>query len=103
MDFDVKKYASLARIKLTGEEAKNIGEDLKGVLDYFTELQELNTKDTEPMTGGTALKNIFREDEPKNTDLSAEDVVKQFPQSKDGYLKVPKVFGLVQKSKSENE
>jgi Asp-tRNA(Asn)/Glu-tRNA(Gln) amidotransferase C subunit len=43
------------------------------------------------MAGGTDLKNIFREDtERENTDRGAG--VELFPESKNGFLKVPPVF-----------
>jgi aspartyl/glutamyl-tRNA(Asn/Gln) amidotransferase C subunit len=60
-------------------------------LDHFKELQALDTSNVAPMTGGTDLKNIFRDDEErKNTNQGAG--LDAFPESKDGFLKVPKIF-----------
>jgi Asp-tRNA(Asn)/Glu-tRNA(Gln) amidotransferase C subunit len=43
------------------------------------------------MTGGTDLKNMFRDDaERENTNRGAG--VEAFPKSKDGFLEVPAVF-----------
>ena len=43
------------------------------------------------MAGGTDLRNVFRgDDERENTNRGAGK--DQFPESKDGYLKVPPVF-----------
>ena len=92
MKFNVEKYASLARVKLTPKESKEITKDLEGVLDYFKELQKLDTKDVLPMTGGTSLKNVFRKDESESKDHRVKGGNKEFPEEKDGYLKVPKVF-----------
>jgi len=92
MEFDIKKFAHLARIKLTEKESEKFGKDLKNILGHFNELQEINTENVEPMTGGTELKNIFREDKLFERKDDPKAVTEQFPESKDGYLKVPKVF-----------
>ncbi len=90
MEFDIKKFADLARVKITEKESKKIGGDLQGILDYFAELQELDTKKVTPMTGGTELKNVFRDDESSSHRISGGG--EQFQETKDGYLKVPKIF-----------
>ena len=92
MDFDVKKYARLARIKLTPAESKKIDKDLEDILDHFKELEQVDTGKVKPMTGGTSLVNVFREDEAGSDNHKVEGGVDQFPESKDGYLKAPKVF-----------
>jgi len=88
MKFDVKKYATLARINLTQNEEEEISNDIGDILDYFKELQELDIKNTKPVIGGTNLKNIFREDKKEESTESSDE----FPLSDGGYLKVPKVF-----------
>lgn len=92
MKFDVEKYARLARVKLTSKESKKISEDLESILDHFKELQELDTKDVLPMTGGTSFKNVFRDDESESEDYRVSSGVEEFPEVSDGYLKVPKIF-----------
>ena len=60
---DLEHLAELARIDLKAGEEKKLTKDLSNILDYFKELQELNTDGVEPMTGGTDLKNALREDQ----------------------------------------
>ena len=91
MSFDIKYFAKLARIKLTGEEEKHFSKDLGEILDHFKQLQEVDTSEVQPMTGGTELRNVFREDEPRETRLDRTGT-EQFPEAKDDFLKVPKVF-----------
>ena len=86
--FDIEKFARLARVKLTPQESKKIGHDLQDILGHFEELETVDTKNIKPMTGGTSLANIFREDETKATKHSTSDVHKP----KNGYLKAPKIF-----------
>jgi aspartyl-tRNA(Asn)/glutamyl-tRNA(Gln) amidotransferase subunit C len=92
---ELEHLAELSRIKLDPKEEEKLLTDLGAILDYFTELQKLDTSDVPPMTGGTDLLNSFREDlvdngGRENTNQGAG--VDAFPESKDGYLKVPPVF-----------
>lgn len=87
----LEHLAKLVRIELDPKEEENILNDLAKILDHFKELETLDTAAIAPMTGGTDLKNIFREDaERENTDRGAG--VELFPEIKDGFLKVPPVF-----------
>jgi len=92
MKFDVGKFARLARVKLTPKESKKFNKDLGDVLSHFSELKELNTDKVVPMTGGTSLTNVFRDDQADSKDHRVSGGTEQFSESKDGYLKVPKVF-----------
>jgi|SRR3989344_1170839 len=93
----LEHLAELARIELTTEESKKILKDLKKILDHFEELKELNTDKVEPMTGGTLLRNVFREDEvdfgqkSEMTNIEGR-IIDSFPEVEKGFLKVPKVF-----------
>lgn len=88
---ELEHLAKLARIELDPKEEEKLLKDLGNILDYFKELQELDTANVPPMTGGTDLRSVFREDgERENTNRGAG--VEAFPEKKDGYLKVPPVF-----------
>ncbi len=88
---DLEHLAKLARIALDPKEEEKLLGDLGHILDHVKELQSLDTSNVAPMTGGTDLKNVFREDgERENTNRGAG--VDAFPGKKDGYLKVPPVF-----------
>jgi aspartyl-tRNA(Asn)/glutamyl-tRNA(Gln) amidotransferase subunit C len=92
---ELERLAKLARIEIEpGEEAKLL-KDLGNILDHFKELQALPTADVAPMTGGTDLKNVFRDDAGENggrENTNQGAGVEAFPESKDGYNKVPAVF-----------
>lgn len=75
-----------------GKEAKLLA-DLKKILEHFNELKELDTKDAEPMAGGTWEVNVFREDIPERTSDTGKGK-SQFPEVEKGYLKVPPVFEI---------
>ncbi|MEK7507737.1 MAG: Asp-tRNA(Asn)/Glu-tRNA(Gln) amidotransferase subunit GatC, partial [Patescibacteria group bacterium] len=64
--------------------------DLSKILAYFEELRALDTSAVVPMTGGTHLKDAFRDDEPLETNRG--EGVDIFPESESGLLKIPPVF-----------
>ncbi len=87
----LEHLAKLARIELDTAEEERLLRDLAKILEHFEELKNLDTAHVAPMTGGTQLKNVFREDESRgNTNQKAG--VEQFPETQDGFLKVPPVF-----------
>ncbi|MCL4405329.1 MAG: Asp-tRNA(Asn)/Glu-tRNA(Gln) amidotransferase subunit GatC [Patescibacteria group bacterium] len=93
MEFDVEYFARLARIRLTDEEKTRLAKELSDVLAYVEELKRVDTKDVAPMTGGTDLRNIYREDESvRNVFDDCGKGPANFPDTKDGFLKVPKIF-----------
>jgi aspartyl-tRNA(Asn)/glutamyl-tRNA(Gln) amidotransferase subunit C len=83
--------AKLARLNLSEREEVKLLDDLKEILEYVTKLNELDTSDVEPMTGGTELTNIFREDQERQDTLRGQGR-EAFPESKEGSLSVPKVL-----------
>lgn len=90
---DLEHLAELARIELKEGEEVKLQKDLGAILDYFKELQSINTDGVEPMAGGTELKNVLREDElasgiEDDTGKGSE----QFPDKLGNYLRVPPVF-----------
>lgn len=92
----VEYLAKLSRMDLDGSEKKKLAGDLEEILNHFGELNEVDTANVEPMTGGTAQRNIFREDDAdtrKEINGSAQDIIDAFPEKARGYLKVPAVFG----------
>lgn len=88
--------AKLSRMDLEGGEKQKLAGDLEEILTHFEELNEVDTTNVEPMTGGTAQRNIFREDADdtrKEMNGSSQDIIDAFPEKARGYLKVPAVFG----------
>jgi len=92
----VEYLAKLSRMDLEGGEKKKIAGDLEEILTHFEELNEVDTTNVEPMTGGTAQRNVFREDDAdtrSEMNGSSKDIIDAFPEHARGYLKVPAVFG----------
>ena len=80
---EINHLLELARLDLSEEEKDKIAHDLAAILSYVEQLQEVNTEGIEPMSGGTFLESVVREDE-----------ISSFPQKiqKEGYFQIPPIF-----------
>jgi len=61
-DDDVRHIAKLARLQLKDEEVSVYAKELSAILDYIGMLQNADTKNVEPASQITGLKNSDRED-----------------------------------------
>lgn len=88
---EVKHVAHLARLSITEEEAEMFTEQLDSIISFAEELNEVDTENVEPTTHVLKMKNIMREDKP-DKGLSLEEVAKNAPDHKDGYIRVPSIL-----------
>lgn len=89
---DVKYVASLAKIAITDEEAAKFTGELDAILGYVRQLDAVDTTGLEPTYQVTGLKNVTRADTIIGYGTSPEDLLKNAPRQKDGYVEVPKVL-----------
>ena len=86
---EVESLAELARIELSSEEKKKLLSDMEGILEYVRQIQEVKLED---IKSEDRLYNVWREDEVGEREFSKELIIKQFPDSQDGFLKVKKIL-----------
>jgi aspartyl-tRNA(Asn)/glutamyl-tRNA(Gln) amidotransferase subunit C len=90
---DVLHVAKLAKIDLSQEEIKKYSEQLSSVVDYFSELSAVDTKNIEPTSQTTGLENVYREDKVSdNQSLSQEEATSGSDKTYNGYFKVPAIL-----------
>jgi len=90
-DKDIKKLASLARIKISEDEGKGFIKDMESILSYVSEIGEVDTGGVNPET--LELKNVFREDtNPYKEGIFTEDILNEAPKTEKGYIKVKKIL-----------
>jgi aspartyl/glutamyl-tRNA(Asn/Gln) amidotransferase C subunit len=89
---DVKYVAELAKIKLTPEEAEKLQLQLDNILSFFKDLENLDTKGVEPLSHVLDVKNVFREDIPRES-IDKHKILELAPQKNSDFVKVPKVVG----------
>ncbi len=99
---NLKHLIELARLEIDEQKQDKLLKDLKSILDYFEELQKLDTQNIQPMTGGTASKNVFREDDERENSFRGLGY-ETFPESQDGYLKIPAIFSAESREKSDEK
>lgn len=87
---EVKKVAENARINVTDEEAENLKEDFKSILQMFETLEDIDTEDTEPSFHPIDVESKTREDKPKET-LKKEEVFQNTSNEEENNFKGPKV------------
>ncbi len=88
---EVQKVAHLARLELKGEEETALTTELNNILGYIDKLSELDTEGVKPTFHAVPVTNAFRADERK-TVITAEEGLKNAPDSEEGSFKVPKVI-----------
>ncbi|MCA9814160.1 MAG: Asp-tRNA(Asn)/Glu-tRNA(Gln) amidotransferase subunit GatC [Cyanobacteriota/Melainabacteria group bacterium] len=87
---DVEHVAKLARLSLTEEEKKLYTEQLSRILDYFSELDQVDTTGVEPMSHPVSATNVLRSDAVVNPP-GHEKMLKTAPDKEDAFFRVPKI------------
>lgn len=89
---EVKHMALLARIGLSDEEVERYRTDLSQTLDFFKELESLDTGESVE-TGVPEKENDTREDRMEDFgSIGKRNILANVPETKDGYVKVKSVF-----------
>jgi aspartyl-tRNA(Asn)/glutamyl-tRNA(Gln) amidotransferase subunit C len=87
---DVQHIGWLASIKIEDEEKDELVEHFNTILEYFEQLDEVDTEGVEPTYRVVDLANIFREDAAYES-LSQEQALKNAPRRENGYFKSPRI------------
>jgi aspartyl-tRNA(Asn)/glutamyl-tRNA(Gln) amidotransferase subunit C len=90
---DVKKIATLSKLRYDDAELDSFVPQFQGILDYFAQLSSVPTDDVKPTYH--ALEGVsgtpFRSDQAQAS-LSAEAAVANAPEQSDCQFRVPKVI-----------
>ena len=89
---DVKKLAKLSRLKLTDKEVAKYQDELSAILSYVEKLQKVGTKDLEPTSQVTGLKNVVRPDELMDYGTTPDELLKNAPAVEDHQFKVKRIL-----------
>ncbi len=90
---EVRRIASLARLKLSPEEEERFAGQLSAILGYVEELNELDVSGVEPMTHALSAGEVpaLRGDEER-PGLGAETSVAAAPERAGTLFKVPRII-----------
>jgi len=87
---DVEHISWLASVKIEDAEKYEFVEQFNSILDYFHQLDEVNTDGVEPTYRVMELANIFRDDVACQS-LSQEQALRNAPRRENGYFKSPRI------------
>jgi aspartyl-tRNA(Asn)/glutamyl-tRNA(Gln) amidotransferase subunit C len=87
----IQHIAVLSRLNLSEEEKDLFGSQLSSILDYMDQLNELDTRETEPTSHVLSLSNVMRDDIPASS-LPREEAFKNAPSRSENFYRVPKII-----------
>jgi aspartyl-tRNA(Asn)/glutamyl-tRNA(Gln) amidotransferase subunit C len=87
---DMKKIASLARIREPEERLEPLAKEISGILNWIEQLGEVDTDGVEPMTSAVASKLTMRQDVVTEGGDPAR-VLSNAPKTDRNFFVVPKV------------
>lgn len=88
---EFENLAKLSRLSLNNKDQEEFKKDFESILQYVTQLSEVNTEDVEPLVQSSGLKNVFREDTPIKS-LSVDAALSNAPMREGSSFKVPNVI-----------
>ena len=88
---EVEHVGWLARIEIHESEAEAYAEKLNTVLDYFSQLDEVDTENVSPTYHVADIVNVFREDVVRPS-LPQERVLSNTENKKEGNFLAPRIM-----------
>lgn len=88
---EVRRIARLARVALTEEEVERLRDQLSGILDHFSVLDEIDTEGVAPTTQTFEMTNVQREDAAEPS-FPVDEMLANAPRREDNYFRVRAVL-----------
>lgn len=89
----VEHLAKLAHLEISPEQKQQFAAQLSDVLQYVEQINRLKTERIAVTSTITGLTNVLRSDEDSATAcLPVKEVLKNAPDTKDGYFKVKAIL-----------
>ena len=86
----VKHISKLSRISIDEEKAKKLSKDLNSIFKFIEKLNELDTKNVEPLSSIVQKNLKLRKDQIQSKNIR-EDILKNSPENNKDFFVVPKV------------
>lgn len=88
----IAHLAELSNFAVTDQESAHLTSDLKGIISYISQLDELDTNGVEPTYQVFEMENVWRKDEILPQDADREQLLGLAKEVQDHQIKVPKVL-----------
>lgn len=89
---DILNLARLARLHLSNDEIVRFQKEVSAILEYATQLQNVDVDRIEPTYQVTGLHTVTRPDEVIDYGLDKESLLKNVPRTEKGYIKVRRML-----------
>jgi aspartyl-tRNA(Asn)/glutamyl-tRNA(Gln) amidotransferase subunit C len=89
---DILNLARLARLHLSEDEIVRFQKEVSAILEYATQLQNVDVDRIEPTYQVTGLHTVTRPDEIIDYGLDKESLLKNVPRTEKGYIKVRRML-----------
>lgn len=90
---EVLHVAKLAKLDLTETEIEKFTPQLSKIIDYISELSEVDTNGVEPTSQTTGLEDVYRQDETNSLrSLTQSEAISGTDKSHNGYFKVKAIL-----------
>lgn len=87
----IYKVADLARIEIAEQEVETLQADMNKILTFMEKLNELDTKDVEPLVYMNPEVNVWRED-VVHQDITVSEGLKNSALHNEDFFLVPKIL-----------
>jgi aspartyl-tRNA(Asn)/glutamyl-tRNA(Gln) amidotransferase subunit C len=91
-DKQIEHLAKLSDFSLSEKDSKSLGKDLESIINYISQLDELDTKDIEPTYQVFEMENVWRDDEIIPQEATREELLALSKEQEDNQIKIPKVL-----------
>ncbi len=88
----IQHLAKLSNFALTDAESTRLVTDIKEIVKYISQLDELDTDGVEPTYQVFEMENVWRPDEIISQEADREQLLALTQETKDHQIKVPKVL-----------
>jgi aspartyl-tRNA(Asn)/glutamyl-tRNA(Gln) amidotransferase subunit C len=88
---EVRRIARLARLNLNDDEVRLLAGQLGNILEYFRQIESLDTAGVEPLAHVADVTDVLREDEPREG-LSRQQALANAPRTHADCFRVPAVI-----------
>ncbi len=90
---DIRALSELARIDIKKEEEQRLTKDIESILDFVSQIQEVQTNVKGDKEKLGVIKNTMREDgNPHRSGKYTEEILDEAPHKHKGFVKVKKIL-----------
>ena len=89
---DILHLAELSNFSLSDSEIESLGTDLENIINYISELDNLDTDGVEPTYQVFEMENVWRSDEIMAQEADREQLLALTAEQSEHQIKVPKVL-----------